>query len=43
MSNKYGVSANMERIMKSQVVRDSNSMQNFGSNSKVLEINPKYS
>ena len=42
MSNKYGVSANMERIMKSQVVRDSNSMQNFGSNSKVLEINPEH-
>ena len=42
MSNKYGVSANMERIMKSQVVRDSNNMQNFGSNSKVLEINPEH-
>jgi molecular chaperone HtpG len=42
MSNKYGVSANMERIMKSQVVRDGNNMQNFGSNSKVLEINPEH-
>ena len=42
MSNKYGVSANMERIMKSQVVRDSNSMHSSGSNSKVLEINPEH-
>jgi len=41
VSNTYGYSANMERILKAQALRDPRFF-NTGSNKRVLEINPRH-
>jgi molecular chaperone HtpG len=40
VSDEYGMSANMEKILKAQALR--NPMQNFMKSSKIMEINPSH-